>query len=53
MEINWWAVIIAIAGGIVLIAYLLRQNKKDKRDLVKKLNEDYKKREESELNDEN
>ena len=51
MEINWY--IIAPVGclAVVLIMYLIRQNQKDKKELEKKLNEDYKRQPESELND--
>lgn len=52
MNINWYAIALVVLCGIALIAYILRQNRKDKKNLRKRLNEDYKKRGESELNDE-
>lgn len=52
MEINWVIVIVIALCAIGLIIYLFKQNQKDKKNLVKKLNEDYKKSEKTELNDE-
>lgn len=52
METNWWAIAPVVICGIALIAYLLKQNRKDKKSLEKRLNEDYKKQRENEFNDE-
>lgn len=52
MKINWFIVIGIVICAIVLVIYLIKQNQKDKKDLVKKLNEDYKKAKETEFNDE-
>ena len=50
MEINW--IIIAIAGVcvIIIVAFLIWKNEKDKKELTKFLNNEYKKEDESELN---
>ena len=52
--INWLIIILVIIVMIALLFFLTKQNKKDKKSLIKKLNEDYKKHDESEseVNDE-
>lgn len=54
METNWVIISIVVVLGIVLIILLFRRNMKDKKDIEKFLNEDYKAtpHEESEANDE-
>lgn len=52
MKINWFIVSSIVICVIALVIYLIKQNQKDKNNLVKKLNEDYKKSTETELNDE-
>lgn len=54
MKIDWFIVILLIIALIALIFFLAKKNKRNRRNLVKKLNRDYKKRDEdeSETNDE-
>lgn len=52
MEINWWIIAVVAFCGMLLIGYLLKQNSKDKKNLEKRLNDDYKRQRENELNDE-
>jgi uncharacterized membrane protein YukC len=53
MEMNWIIVGMVILGVLVLIAFLIRKNQKDKKKYTDFLNKDYKKAEEedSDLND--
>jgi uncharacterized protein YxeA len=53
MEINWVIVGIVLLCVLVLIAFLIRKNQKDKKKYTDFLNKDYKKAEEedSDLND--
>ena len=43
MEINWIIVGMVILGVLVLIAFLIRKNQKDKKKYTDFLNKDYKK----------
>ena len=52
MEINLFVIIIVIACAIALVIFLIRQNKKDQKDLENKWNSDFKKQEEQEINNE-
>lgn len=54
METNWIIIGIVAFCIIILIVFILRKNLKDKKDLTKFLNNDYKNtnENESELNDE-
>lgn len=51
MEINWFIVSLVIFCAIILIFILIKQNRKDEKELKKELNYS-KKPEETELNDE-
>lgn len=55
MKPNWTIIAIAAVAIIILLIVIYRRNKKDKADLRKTLNEDYKSidDDESEPNDEN
>lgn len=52
MEANWYYLIPIALGTVVLIIWVLRQNRRDKKELVRKLNDDYNRAGETELNDE-
>ena len=41
MEDNWYYLIPIALGTVVLIIWVLRQNRRDKKELVRKLNDDY------------
>jgi preprotein translocase subunit YajC len=43
MESNWYIMVVLGAGFIFLLIFLFRRNQKDRRDLEKELNRDYKK----------
>lgn len=47
METNWIILTIVALAILVLLIFLFRQNQKDKNDLMKTLNEDYKKPDEN------
>lgn len=53
MDTNWPILPIVALAILVLLIFIFRQNQKDKNDLTKTLNEDYKKSDEkkSEVND--
>ena len=48
MQIHYLAIVGFAVIVIALIIFLIRQNQKDKKDLVNKLNQDYKKPSEEE-----
>lgn len=52
MEINWTLLAILAVFVVILVVYVIKQNRKDKKKLIHKLNNDFKKREESKFNDE-
>lgn len=52
LEINWIILAFVAFCIVVLVVYVVRQNRKDKKDLTNVLNNDFKKKEESEFNDE-
>lgn len=45
----WPAILITVAIAVVLIVLLIRQNRKDEKEWIDELNNDYKKEEEDEL----
>lgn len=53
MRIDWLILVLLIIGVIALLFFLIKNTKEINKDLVKKLNEDYKKRDktQSEVND--
>lgn len=50
MDANFPIIILVIAGAIVLVIYLIFQNRKDRKDMEKQMNADFKKPEEQEMN---
>lgn len=52
MQINWIVLALVAVCVVVLVVYVIRQNRNDKKDLTNALNNDFKKKEESEYNDE-
>jgi len=54
MEINWTIISVVGVLVIILIVFLIRRNQRDEKELIEKLNNDYKTTPEadSELNDE-
>lgn len=48
MEKNWLTILIFVLVAVPLIIFLVKRNQKDKKALVQKLNEDYKKPKEHE-----
>ena len=53
MDTNFPIIILVIAGAIVLVIYLIFQNRKDQKDMEKQMNSDFKKPEEQEMNNDN
>ncbi|HEU4789334.1 MAG TPA: hypothetical protein VFS71_06595 [Flavobacterium sp.] len=51
MEINWFIVMIVLIGAIALIIVLLKQNRRDEKEIENEFNY-FKKTDEKELNDE-
>lgn len=49
MEINWIAIGIVGVCVIILVVYVIRKNEKDKKILIDKLNNDFKKADEEEV----
>ncbi|MDR6966147.1 hypothetical protein J2X31_000140 [Flavobacterium arsenatis] len=52
MEVNW--IVLGILGILIvlLVVYVVKENRKDKKSLTDFLNNDFKKKDESEFNDE-
>ena len=48
MEINWFIIIIIAVCAVILIVYLIRKNQKDKEKVVKEMNNEYTKSDETE-----
>jgi len=44
---EWIIAVIVLAGGVCLIIFLVKQNQKDKKALIQKLNNDYPKPDEN------
>lgn len=49
MQKNTILLILVILAGIALVIFVVRRNRKDKKSLMKKLNEDYDKPKEGDL----
>ncbi len=48
MEKNWIVIVIVSLAAIALVIFLIKQNQKDKKALIQKLNNDYPKPKENE-----
>ena len=48
MEINWFIILIIAVCAVILIIYLIQKNQKDKEKIVKEMNTDYTKSDETE-----
>ncbi|MES2813250.1 MAG: hypothetical protein V4670_12325 [Bacteroidota bacterium] len=51
METYYFYIAIALIGSFILIRFLFFRNEKDRKDLEDKFNNEYKKTEETEVND--
>lgn len=51
METYYFYIVVVLIGGFLLIRFLYLKNEKDKKELESKLNDDYKRIQETEVND--
>lgn len=51
MKTYYFYIALVLLGGFLLVRFLYLKNEKDKKELEEKLNEDYKKIQEIEIND--